>query len=48
MNNTTEIPATTIRRYIQTFDDILPQGVKLDRAWKYPGKINAQKRQAAK
>ena len=35
INNSTGIPETTIRRYIQTFGDILPQGTKLGRAWKY-------------
>ncbi len=36
ISSNTGIPATTVRRYIQTFGDVLPQGTKLGRAWKYP------------
>jgi len=36
ISSNTGIPATTVRRYIQIFNDVLPQGIKLGRAWKYP------------
>ena len=39
ISSTTGIPETTIRRYLKTFDDILPQGNKMGRAWKYPGEM---------
>jgi DNA-binding transcriptional MerR regulator len=36
ITKTTGIPGTTIRRYIQVFENILPQGTKLGRTKKYP------------
>ncbi|MEA1967208.1 MAG: MerR family transcriptional regulator [Thermodesulfobacteriota bacterium] len=39
MGKTTGIPETSIRRYIQVFNNVLPEGLKLGRTTKYPAEM---------